>query len=79
MTTLGPAIAWYDPASGKTYPLDYYKPETANYLDAHKAGWRLAYAPVVEAVATIQITREDRLLADGISQVRKTLPLARQS
>jgi len=45
MTTLGPAIGWYDPATGKTHSLDHYKPEHANHLDSHKAGWRLAFAP----------------------------------
>ena len=76
---LGPAIGWYDPETGKTHSLDHYKPEHANHLDEHKAGWRLAYAPEPMTTSVhVEISVADRALAADISKVRKLLPLVGQ-
>lgn len=63
--TLGPAIGWYDPATGITWPLDHYKPEHANHLDEHKAGWRLAYAPEVQKQSALPSESLKAALAFG--------------
>lgn len=72
MTTLGPPVGWID-ERGVLFPLCYYKPETANYLDAHKAGWRHVFAPAQAA----PVSRADHALERDLNQVRP--PVGRSS